>query len=152
MRVVVKIEGKTFEVDIEDIQHNPIIARVDGRTYEVTILNSQTTDTSDTLHVSETSAKNNGNGNHHHKIIPKNGRLKKPLSTNVIYAPIPGVVVQIDVKENQEVQAGQIIFVIEAMKMKNFIRAPKKGVIKSIPVSIGKAVQTNEILAYFIED
>jgi biotin carboxyl carrier protein len=64
-----------------------------------------------------------------------------------ITAPLPGVVWDIKVQEGQAVKAGDVILILEAMKMENEIMAPIDGVIKSINVKIGQQVMTGDILA-----
>jgi biotin carboxyl carrier protein len=64
-----------------------------------------------------------------------------------IVAPMPGRVVRLLVAENSEVEAGQGLIVIEAMKMQNEIKSPKKGVVKKLSASPGAAVNPGDILA-----
>lgn len=51
-----------------------------------------------------------------------------------------GTVVQIDVTEGEHVEAGQVLMVLEAMKMQNPIRAGVAGVVQSLPVTVGQVV------------
>jgi biotin carboxyl carrier protein len=64
-----------------------------------------------------------------------------------IIAPMPGRVVRILVAENGEVEAGQGIVVVEAMKMQNEIKSPKKGIVKKISAVAGAAVNPGDVLA-----
>jgi biotin carboxyl carrier protein len=64
-----------------------------------------------------------------------------------IVAPMPGRVVRLLVAENAEVEAGQGIVVVEAMKMQNEIKSPKKGVVKKISATPGAAVNPGDVLA-----
>ena len=64
-----------------------------------------------------------------------------------ITAPMPALVVRLEVAPGQAVIAGQGILVLEAMKMENEIRAPRAGIVTSIHVSVGKAVEKGEVLA-----
>src|SRR5277367_3111024 len=59
-----------------------------------------------------------------------------------IVAPMPGRVVRLLVAENSEVEAGQGVVVVEAMKMQNEIKSPKKGIVKKITAAAGAAVNT----------
>ena len=63
-----------------------------------------------------------------------------------IKAPIPGLVVRIQVHEGEEVQAGQSLIILEAMKMENELRAPRAGVISDIKVKAGENVEQNATL------
>ncbi len=64
-----------------------------------------------------------------------------------ILAPMPGRVVRLLVAEGSEVEAGQGIVVVEAMKMQNEIKSPKKGVVKRISAIPGAAVNPGDVLA-----
>jgi biotin carboxyl carrier protein len=64
-----------------------------------------------------------------------------------ILAPMPGRIVRLLAAENSHVEAGQGIVVVEAMKMQNEIKSPKKGVIKKISATPGAAVNPGDILA-----
>ncbi len=64
-----------------------------------------------------------------------------------ILAPMPGRVVRLLVAENSDVDAGQGIVVVEAMKMQNEIKSPKKGVVKKISTIPGAAVNNGDVLA-----
>ncbi|MEC9103683.1 MAG: biotin/lipoyl-containing protein, partial [Pseudomonadota bacterium] len=55
-----------------------------------------------------------------------------PDTSKLLLCPMPGLVVKIDVEEGQEVQEGQALCTIEAMKMENILRAEKKGVVSKI--------------------
>jgi len=64
-----------------------------------------------------------------------------------IVAPMPGRVVRLLVTEQTEVEAGQGIVVVEAMKMQNEIKSPKKGIVKKIAAAVGSAVNAGDVLA-----
>jgi biotin carboxyl carrier protein len=60
---------------------------------------------------------------------------------------MPGKVVRILVRPGQEVAAGDAIAVVEAMKMQNEIKSPKKGVVQKVLVGEGAAVNAGDVLA-----
>jgi biotin carboxyl carrier protein len=64
-----------------------------------------------------------------------------------ILAAMPGRVVRVLVAEGSEVEAGQGIVVVEAMKMQNEIKSPKKGIVKKISATPGAAVNPGDVLA-----
>jgi biotin carboxyl carrier protein len=64
-----------------------------------------------------------------------------------VAAPMPGKVVRILVQPGSEVEAGQGIMVVEAMKMQNEIKSPKKGVVQRIAVVEGGSVASGDTLA-----
>ena len=63
-----------------------------------------------------------------------------------IVAPMPGKVIRLLVKVGDEVQAGQGLVVVEAMKMQNEIRSPKTGKVERLQVKEGQAVNAGEVL------
>ena len=64
-----------------------------------------------------------------------------------LLAPMPGKVVRVLLKEESPVEAGQGVVVVEAMKMQNEIKSPKKGVVRKIVASEGTAVNAGDVLA-----
>ncbi len=76
-------------------------------------------------------------------------RERKPYSVpdaRKLHAFIPGTILDIAFKKGDEVKEGDIIMYLEAMKMKNIIKAPFDGVVKKIHVEEGKIVAKNELL------
>jgi biotin carboxyl carrier protein len=64
-----------------------------------------------------------------------------------ILAPMPGRVVRLLVAENADIEAGAGVVVVEAMKMQNEIKSPKKGRVKKISAALGAAVNPGDLLA-----
>lgn len=63
-----------------------------------------------------------------------------------VSAPMPGTIVSIEVSAGQSVKSGQVLIILEAMKMENEIVAPRDGVVAGINVSKGEAVDTGATL------
>ena len=72
-----------------------------------------------------------------------------PDTSRLVVSPMPGLVVSMDVTPGEEVKEGQVICVIEAMKMQNILRAERDGVIKSIGAKAGDSVAADDVLAEF---
>lgn len=66
---------------------------------------------------------------------------------NTVNAPLPGTVLDIKVKAGQAVKSGDLLFVIEAMKMENEVLAPADGTVTNIFVQKGSNVDTGAALA-----
>jgi biotin carboxyl carrier protein len=64
-----------------------------------------------------------------------------------LVAPMPGKVVRVLVSEDAEVDAGQGVVVVEAMKMQNEIKSPKKGVVRKLIALAGANVNAGDVLA-----
>jgi len=62
-------------------------------------------------------------------------------------APMPGKIVRVLLKQGDPVEAGAGVLVVEAMKMQNEVKSPKKGTIQKIMVSEGAAVNAGDVLA-----
>jgi len=129
----IKIEDRYFEVELGSLYERPIIAMVDGTRFEVWPEEGQ----EQALLI--------GSGPSQKPEEPESGHVRS------ITAPIPGVVTAISVKPGSEVQRGQEICVLEAMKMKNTIRAPRQGIIGTIHVTLGETVKYHEALVDYAD-
>ncbi|HAX84205.1 MAG TPA: acetyl-CoA carboxylase biotin carboxyl carrier protein subunit [Ruminococcaceae bacterium] len=69
------------------------------------------------------------------------------VSGTQIISPMPGTILKLNVAEGQAVKAGDVVLILEAMKMENEIVAPCDGTIKQLLVSKGSTVDTDQILA-----
>lgn len=69
-----------------------------------------------------------------------------PTGPAPVKAPMPGLIVRVNVKPGDEVQAGQGVVVMEAMKMENELRASGAGRVKSVRVEPGTAVEKGALL------
>ena len=67
-------------------------------------------------------------------------------TSNLVLCPMPGVIVSILVEEGQEVQAGQALAVVEAMKMENTLRAEKKSTIKKVNAGPGDNLAVDDVI------
>jgi len=76
----------------------------------------------------------------------KNRTAWKEPDLNKILSFIPGTILEILVKKGQEVEEGQELLLLEAMKMRNKIVAPRKGKITAINVKKGQIVPKNALL------
>jgi biotin carboxyl carrier protein len=80
------------------------------------------------------------------KAAPKKAPAPATVGTGSISAPMPGTVLDIKVTEGQRVKAGDILLILEAMKMENEIVAPSDGKVSKINTSKGAAVNTGDAL------
>ena len=65
---------------------------------------------------------------------------------NDIKAPMPGMILDVQVKAGDEVKEGDYLLVLEAMKMENTLTAPRDGVVKTVTVKKGQTVDKNQLL------
>lgn len=69
-----------------------------------------------------------------------------PTSGEPVNSPMPGTIISVNVSAGQSVKAGDVLVVLEAMKMENEIKAPKDGTIASVNVNKGDAVDSGTLL------
>jgi propionyl-CoA carboxylase alpha chain len=72
-----------------------------------------------------------------------------PDTSKMLLCPMPGLVVKIDVEEGQEVQEGQALCTIEAMKMENILRAEKQGIVSKVNAGPGDSLAVDEVIMEF---
>jgi biotin carboxyl carrier protein len=68
---------------------------------------------------------------------------------NNVRAPMPGLIIDLKVKDGDSVKAGDTLLILEAMKMENIIKAPGDATVKSVKVSMGEGVEKNQVLIEF---
>ena len=68
---------------------------------------------------------------------------------NSIMAPMPGMIIDLKVKEGDHVKAGDPLLILEAMKMENVIKASGDSIVKSLKVKKGESVEKNQVLIEF---
>ena len=112
------VDGIEFEV-LVDGEGTSWSATVDGRTFQIEIPDAAP------------AAKKKRSGS---------GKKKK---SGTVSANIPGKVVTVEVKAGDEVVEGQVILILEAMKMQNEIQAPISGTVSSVNCEEGQAIEAN---------
>ena len=66
-----------------------------------------------------------------------------------IKAPMPGLILDLKVKAGDTVKKGDIVLILEAMKMENSIKSPGAGVVREVKVSLKQSVEKNQVLILF---
>ena len=72
-----------------------------------------------------------------------------PDTSKLLLCPMPGLIVKIDVEVGQEVQEGQALCTVEAMKMENILRAEKKAIVSKINAAPGDSLAVDEVIMEF---
>jgi biotin carboxyl carrier protein len=142
-RVKVIVEGEEYIVEVGDLDARPITVMVDGEYYQVEVEEEEVTGVTPAP-ASETVSSVKSTTQNVEKAVSRSA-----VTGNVITAPLPGDVVDILVKPGEHVTVGQAVCVVEAMKMKNTIRSPRDGLIASVEVAKGEAVQFGDVLISF---
>ena len=82
--------------------------------------------------------------------LSKYMRKKIPPDTSkLLLCPMPGLIVKIDVEVGQEVQEGQPLCTVEAMKMENILRAERKGLVAKINSNVGDSLAVDDVILEF---
>ena len=135
MKIKVKVEDKFYEVEIEELNTLPIIARIGDETFEIWPENGELPP---------------GQPNRSQQ-QPNFPGMESSSKDKVISAPLPGIITEIYIKPGSMVNKGAPILVIEAMKMKNSIRSTKDGILAQVLVSAGQTVAHKQALVEFRE-
>lgn len=129
-----KINGSLYNVSINSLQKDTAEVVVNGREY---IVNIESVEKNQKSNQSAESSE-----------LPKEepGTTSKNAIRN-IKSPLPGIIVEINVKPGDSVKKGQKIAVIEAMKMENEITADCDGVVSEIKVKVGDSVLEGAVIS-----
>lgn len=163
MNIIVDVDGVSYNVNIEKIRRKSLNCTINGQSYEVllsqngsrmskVIINGMM----ETIFISETS---DNNYRVHLKgldfICRRRDELNdaKDYSNNEskgndlsYYSPMPGKVIKVNVKEGDTVKEGDVLCVVEAMKMENNIKAMTSATVKKVYVDEGEKVDVKNIL------
>jgi len=136
-----KINGNQYEVNILNIEENVAEIDVNGTTYQVEVDKAiQTTKTPKLVRSVSVPS------NDQHPSIARTSNPSGPKGGGTIKSPLPGVVLEVFIKEGETVKIGQRLMMLEAMKMENNIDADKEGVVLSIKKHKGDAVMECDVL------
>ncbi|ERM93349.1 DUF2118 domain-containing protein [Caldanaerobacter subterraneus] len=81
------------------------------------------------------------------KEVPKQEeKVSTGKGSKVVSAPMPGTILDVKVREGDRVKRGDVLLILEAMKMENEIMAPEDGIVASVNVSKGASVNTGDVL------
>ncbi len=72
-----------------------------------------------------------------------------PDTSKLLLCPMPGLIVKVDVEEGEEVQEGQALCTVEAMKMENILRAERKGVVSKVKATAGDSLAVDDVIIEF---
>lgn len=131
-----KIAEKAFKVDVGDVNNNIARVVVNGVPYSVKIENSWETGPLPKETEPSQSA----------PMQPKPVAKVSKTGAGVILAPIPGLILDIKVKVGDAVSKGQVVAIMEAMKMENDILAPISWIVQEISAQKGADVSTGDVI------
>lgn len=148
MKYHIKIDDQIYEVEIVDLHAYPIVALVDGERYEIEPQNGQSRPSSIAVAPALVTQAPPVITQPAPGVTPTSAT---PGTGTLVRAPIPGVIVALLVRPEDNVTHGQELCTIEAMKMRNNIRASRAGRVAEILVTTGQTVNHNDPLIRFEE-
>ena len=144
-----KIDGIEYEWDLLALENNSFHIIKDNQSYRATVVN---------INHEEKTMLINVNGNDYEiSIKDKYDLLLQQMGItsissaqiNNFKAPMPGLIREIIAIVGAEVSKGDILLILEAMKMENALKSPRDGKIKKINITTGNAVEKGQILLEF---
>ena len=131
-----RINGNEYNVDINSVEGNIADVTVNGASYQVEMENApapvQRPAQAPAAAVASTGSATT--------TTPAPRAAAPAGAGKPVTSPLPGVIIEVSVKEGQTVKAGQKVAVLEAMKMENEIQAPADGTVTAILVNKGDSV------------
>ncbi len=136
------INGNKYEVVISDITENIATLTVNGEEYTVEMEKQAEPEKPKPVVRPAAAASDTDNTG------SSRAASAGSASGSAVKAPLPGVITEICVAEGDEVQAGDTVVVLEAMKMANALQAEKSGKVSAIVVKVGQSVMEEDALVY----
>ena len=129
------IKGQDYNVEIKRFNQNIAEVEVNGSLYQVELMQEQRQSKTPILVRSEPA-------------IPKSAhKFKKKISGSYeVKTPLPGNIMHVFVKENDEIKRGDKLVMYEAMKMENTIYAEKDGIVSKIKIKAGDTILEGDVL------
>jgi biotin carboxyl carrier protein len=140
----VSINGQLMEVDFENISGQPVYSLlIDGKSYEAYVNEGE--NGWQVLLLGQQYPVEVEDEREKRLRLAAGGAVSEGGEFH-LKAPMPGLVVAVAVAENQEVGKGQVLVVLESMKMQNELKSPRPGQVKRIRVKPGETVEQRQTL------
>lgn len=140
----IQVDGEPIDIDLNQVGESELYSVLfGGRSFEL-LIHADRFDYSVTLRNEQYSVQVEDERTR--KLNAGRGVQAVPDGELAVRAPIPGLVVKVLTEASEDVEAGQPLLILEAMKMENEIRAPRGGTVKSVDVAPGQRVEQNAIL------
>ena len=140
----VYVDGEEVAIDLEQIAEPELYSMLfDGRSYEL-LIEADRFDYAVTLRGEQFQVQVEDERSR--KLNAGRRAAELPDGEIAVKAPIPGLVVKVLTDVGEEVEEGQPLVILEAMKMENELRSPKAGIVKKVDAVEGQRVEQNAIL------
>ncbi len=141
----VSVNGTVMEVDFESISGQPVYSLlIDGKSYEAFVNPGEEDELQVLLFGRQYPAK--VEDAREKRLRAAAGGSAAGSGEFQLKAPMPGLVVAVPVEENQDVEKGQVLAILESMKMQNELRSPRAGKVQRIKVKAGESVEQKQVL------
>lgn len=159
-RYTVTVNDRPHVIDVEEVTSSSFRVSYDGRSLDVRLDDQQ--DLAQAVIAPTLEVRESG----HHRVL-ESATIPVPLPptappstagsapvpgqgpSNQLTAPMPGVVSSVDTSAGETVRRGEVLLVLEAMKMKNSLHSPRDGVVSDVRVKTGQQVTYGEVLVTF---
>jgi biotin carboxyl carrier protein len=142
----VKVNGKEYDVEVSDFSGGTADVTVNGTQYAIEI---EEAGGSMPAPAAKTSAPAPTVASKSAAAAAAPVAIAQAGATDVISAPMPGVIMDITVKPGDKVAVGDTVCALEAMKMKNLLRSTREGTVASVEVSEGQRVPFGAVIIRF---
>lgn len=140
----VSIDGKIVEVDLGNISGQPVYSMViDGKSYEAYVYEGE--DEWQVLLLGQQYPAKVEDEREKRLRAAAGGTLAESGEFH-LKAPMPGLVITIGVQQGQDVAKGDVLVILESMKMQNELRAPRAGTVSRIKIKPGETVEQRQTL------
>jgi biotin carboxyl carrier protein len=138
------LNGKIMDVDFESISGQPVYSLLlDGKSFEAYVYAAE--DEWQVLLLGQQYPVRVENEREKRLKSAGGGQLQESGEFH-LKAPMPGLVVAIPVKEGQQVEKGQVLIILESMKMQNELKSPRAGKVERIKAKVGESVEQRQVL------
>jgi biotin carboxyl carrier protein len=148
MRYKIAIGDSKFDIEVGEIQAGVAEVAVNGKTYQVNIENYAEVAAGRGFQPRKTmmAAPRTADSSAKPPAMQTAAAMSPNLGGGAVVAPIPGLILQIKVKIGDVVSAGQVVAIMEAMKMENNISSNISGTVTSIRAGEGSQVTTGDVI------
>ncbi|MBN2355452.1 biotin/lipoyl-binding protein [candidate division KSB1 bacterium] len=140
-RYKITINGNPYDVAIKRVNQGEAVVEVNGSEYHVDILEEPV------LHKTPQIVRRQEVYDVSKRPVQTRAADRVAPSSGVIKAPLPGLILEVSIKEGDEIKIGQQVLRMEAMKMENNIQSNRDGRVVSVRVKKGDSVLEGDILA-----
>ncbi|HKI54811.1 MAG TPA: biotin/lipoyl-containing protein, partial [Anaerolineales bacterium] len=140
----VSVNGNTYKIDFESVSGQPVYSLiVDGKSHEGYV---QEVDSDWQVLLRGRLYSVNVEDEREKRLRAAAGAGVAETGEYHLKAPMPGLVVTVLVEEGQEVKKGQVLLILESMKMQNELKSPRDGIVNRIKVKAGESVEQKQAM------